>query len=323
MSVQQLYEGMSREEWGKKNIGGSDLAPILGKSNYKTALDLFFEKTGQKPNDAPTRMMVMGTRLEADILGWASEEIQKPIKSGRMFRDSEYPYLAGNTDGEIDEETMVEIKTMDFRSRDKWGEQNTDEIPVDYYLQVMWYMGLGGYKRCVVIRFDRGTCEIAYYLVEFQPDLFAECRKSAVRFMENMRNGIAPEPTAKDGDNIVYLFPKGNEEILIADDTIDAIATEMGAIYPDLKSLERQYDNLKSQMQVAIGPNKGIETLCGKFTMTRVPGRTSWQKVAAELHREWAEKEGETHVNPIFHQIVSDCTGNPSLRLNTPFKESK
>ena len=309
MNAQLLYEGVSRHEWGKSNIGGSDIAPIVGKSNFKTALDLYLEKTGQKEPDPPTRKMEVGTIMEPHIRRWASEDLGMPIADGEAYRDAEYPYLGGNTDGSIDADTMVEIKTMDFMTRDKWGEPGTDEIPIDYYIQVTWYMGIGGFKRCLMVRYDTGSKELEYYWIDFQADLYAECRRSAIRFMENMRKGIAPDPTGRDGDNIVYLFPKGNEEIVIADDAVDAIASEMGAIYPELKKLERQYDELKSRMKVAIGPNKGIETLCGKFTLSRLPGRVKWENVAKEF-------------NPTT-EIIAKHTGEPSTTLRTPFKEPK
>ena len=309
MSAQTQYDGMSRHDWGKTHIGGSDLAPILGKSNFKTALDLFLEKTGQKEQGPTTRKMEVGTILEPHIRRWASEEIGSEILDGQAYTDPIYPYLGGNTDGKLDDETMVEIKTMDFMTRDKWGEPGTDEIPIDYYIQVTWYMGIGGFKRCLMVRFDTGSKEIEYYWVDFSQELYDECRKAAVRFMENLLQGIPPEPSERDGDNIIYLFPQGNEDILIAGDDVDAIASEMGAIYPDLKSLEKRYELLKSQMKVSIGPAKGIETLCGKFTLSRIPGKVSWQKVAAEL-------------NPSA-DLVAKHTGAPSATLNTPFKEKK
>lgn len=311
MSAAPLLIDNAWLEERKGYIGGSDLAPILGKSNYKTALDVYLLKTGQKVEDQEeARKREMGVLLEPGIRIWAARELNRPIANGQRYVDPDYPFLVANTDGSLEQKMGIEIKTMDFSTRDKWGEPGTDEVPIDYLIQTNWYCGLAGWDACVIVRFDRGTTNLEYYKVDFDNDLFQLCRNEAVNLWHNhIRKGIPPEPTSKDGANIVYLFPEDNGEILISDTEADAIASEMAELYPTFKASERRYEELKNLMKVKIGPAKGIETLSGKFTASRVAGKVSWQKVAAEL-------------SPT-PELIAKHTGEKSLTLRTPFKESK
>ena len=58
---------MERTEWLKRRragIGGSDVAAILGISPWKTALDVYHDKTGAAKDEPETENMRLGTALE-------------------------------------------------------------------------------------------------------------------------------------------------------------------------------------------------------------------------------------------------------------------
>jgi putative phage-type endonuclease len=291
----------------KGYIGGSDLAPILGKSKYKTALDVFLLKTGQKEEDQEeARKREMGVLLEPGIRTWAARELNRTILPNRKIVDPKHPFLVANVDGELDAKTGIEIKTMDFSTRDQWGEPGTDEVPIDYLIQTNWYCGIAGWERCVVVRFDRGTTKIEYYQVPFDKELFELCRNEAINMWVNhICKGVPPDPTAKDSANIIYLFPQPTFEILVSDPETDEKASRMAEIKATLKPLEAEYEALKSWMAVKIGPAAGVETMSGKFTLSRLRGNVAWKDVATALN-----------ANP---ELCEKHRGKPYTRLNTPF----
>ena len=61
-------KGLSREDWlaqRKKGIGGSDVSSIMGLNKYKSALELYLDKTGQLPEDDEENIAAeLGLELE-------------------------------------------------------------------------------------------------------------------------------------------------------------------------------------------------------------------------------------------------------------------
>jgi putative phage-type endonuclease len=287
-------------------LGGTDVAAIVGKSKYKTALDIYLEKIGQASDSVSSRKAEAGIALEPFVRKWYADEIGKPIEDGRTIRDKQHPFLGANIDGRFDESTLVEIKTMDFSTREEWGQPGTDEIPLHYYVQCVWYLGITGADRVVVVKCDRGTMELTDYMVEPDKALYDLCRAEAVSFwLDNVAKGIPPKPTDRDGSNLIYLFPERRPEILVADPSTDELASELGDIVRQIKPLEKREKEIKEALKVRIGDASGIETLVGKFTLSRRPGKVSWQKVAA-------------HYNPT-PDVIEANTGNPYEQLSTPF----
>lgn len=299
----------TREQWlaeRQRYLGGTDVAAIVGKSKYKTALDVFLEKTGQKSDDKAGRKAEAGIALEPYIREWYAQDTGLSIQGGRTIIDPEHPFLGANIDGSIDEKTLIEIKTMDFATREEWGSPGTDEIPIHYYVQCVWYMGITGADRCIVVKCDRGTMEIQDYIVEPAPELYQLCRKEAINLWQNhILQGVPPDPTDRDGSNLVYLFPQQTAEVLIADPAMDEIAQELSEIHSQIKPLEKRKKELTEAMKVRIGQASAVETAVGKFTLALMPGRVAWQKVAATY-------------NPT-NDVIKANTGSPYFQLNPPF----
>mgnify|MGYP003308094406 CR=1 FL=1 len=68
---------MERTEWlarRRQGIGGSDVAAILGLSPWRTALDVYHDKTGAEKPEAETENMRIGTALEQFVADRFTEE---------------------------------------------------------------------------------------------------------------------------------------------------------------------------------------------------------------------------------------------------------
>lgn len=140
---------LTREEWlaeRKTGIGGSDAAAILGISPWRTAVDVWLDKTGRKPPREETEAMRIGTELEDFVARRYVERTGRQVQRfKRMLRRG---CLLGNLDrlvvpdgekvashmGEVRTDTLLECKTS---SRDWEG-----GVPLYYQTQVQHYMGL-------------------------------------------------------------------------------------------------------------------------------------------------------------------------------------
>lgn len=120
----------------RKAIGASDVAAILGCSPYRSAWDVWADKTGQlepwEGNDA-TRI---GTCLESGILDYAESKL------GPLERNVRIPYIGGPIVSTLDalttEGVPVEAKTAGMTGplHGDWGDAMTDHVPEHYLLQV-------------------------------------------------------------------------------------------------------------------------------------------------------------------------------------------
>ena len=116
-----------------EGIGGSDIAPILNLGEYRNAYDVFIQKTN--PNPVPlNEFMRWGHILEPAIIRrWEQDTGQKAEKKGAFFRKA---WAQAHIDA-----LCVDAKvTSGFNFSEKFGEDYTDEIPLDYYYQGIWYM---------------------------------------------------------------------------------------------------------------------------------------------------------------------------------------
>jgi putative phage-type endonuclease len=129
-------------------IGGSDIAPIAGLSQWESAITKWAKKTKQIPDDiTPNMSMRLGTKLEAPILEIFTEEHPElTVFETGTWANKEHPWARSNPDGIYQTEDghfgIVEVKF----SRDYWT-----AVPQAYRAQVLWYMKVFGIRRAKLV----------------------------------------------------------------------------------------------------------------------------------------------------------------------------
>lgn len=148
----------SHEEWlnnRKKGLGGSDSSIILGISPFKTNIDLWLEKTGQKePEDiSDDEKVKYGHEAEDSIRNLFMldhPEYELFHDEFMILRSNKYPFLQASLDGELidtntGEHGILEIKTTEIMNKqmlDEWK----NGIPNHYYTQCLHYLIVTGYE---------------------------------------------------------------------------------------------------------------------------------------------------------------------------------
>lgn len=127
----------------KKSIGGSDVAAILGLSRWKTALDVFLDKTSDKDFADKTlenlERLNSGNELEPWVAGKFERFTGKKLNLAiDTYRHDDYPYSHANLDGlVINENSGIELKTTDSTNKSAWPANGTNEIIKIYKPQLM------------------------------------------------------------------------------------------------------------------------------------------------------------------------------------------
>ncbi len=193
-----------------KYIGGSDIAAILGISPWKTATDLWLDKTTPPREDGHNaRAKTRGTRLEPYIVDMIREEHGLEIVArNERYVDAEVPYFAAEIDAETIDEN-VEIKTVHPFKAKEWGDLQTDQLPLHYVAQVQWGLGIRRKERCRV--FALIGDDLRPYVVERDDETIAAMREKAAEFWQRyVRANLRPPMDYADSktlDTLRRLYP--------------------------------------------------------------------------------------------------------------------
>ena len=159
--IYRVYDFENEAAWKKgrlRGIGGSDASAIVGMNPYKTNIELFEEKTGIRiPEDISEKPYVIyGHAAEAPIRELFTldyPEYQVEHHEWRILQNLQYPFLQASLDGELTDSEgrrgILEIKTTNIlqsMQREKWD----DQIPQNYYIQVLHYLLVTGYDFVVL-----------------------------------------------------------------------------------------------------------------------------------------------------------------------------
>lgn len=215
-----------------KGLGGSDIAPVLGLSPWESRFSLWHRKVGLAGPVEETPEMEWGKRLEPVILQKYRDthpELDFRVRNG-TFRNDDRLYQIANPDL-LAVARVVEAKFSMFG--DGWGEPGTDEIPIYYRTQVLWYLdclGVDVADVCVLV----GGCDYREYQIRYDETEALQLRAAAEEFLETLRTGERP---SIDAHSATYeVIREMHPEISDADVELD---NELAQLYIDAKCAEK------------------------------------------------------------------------------------
>lgn len=260
---------ISREEFlanRRKGIGGSDAAAVLGLSKWKTAYDVFLDKTGQSEPTPDNDAMLWGRLLEPVIRQQYADRTGREVAMPSMLTDAKSPYIVANVDGLCDDR-VLEIKTA--RTAKDWGEEGTDEVPMQYFLQCQHYLMVTG-KPVADVAVLIGSADFRIYTVEANEKLFGVMRTAYAEFWNgHVLTGTPPEAVSY-ADAVAQYRQSDGTSIEATPDVVKALDA-LSDIQTAMKDYERQEELLKGTIMSFMGNHETL-TVDG---LTRVSWKTS------------------------------------------------
>jgi putative phage-type endonuclease len=252
----------------RSGIGGSDIAKIAGISKFGGAMDVWLEKIGQSAPLIETERMYWGTRLEDVVAKEYARRSGNKVRQAptttdpvtglraRVIRYSEdRPWRMAN----VDRLTSIpkrgfEAKTADNFAAADFGEEGSDQVPPDYLLQCMWYMGVTRYEvwdLAVLI----GGNHFRTYTIERDNALIASLFEIGDDFWLN--NVVPKVPPPIDGSEGARRFLEAGllhpDESVPMSDRLYELALEYATVTREMKDLDARKDALgngiREQMQ--------------------------------------------------------------------------
>lgn len=253
-------------------IGGSSAAVILGVSKWQSPVALWSIMTGRTQREteadmkhARRRRLLAGKRWEATVFEMLHESLRydghevELVCGNRRYIDREHSFLRAEIDFEIlldGVPTNVEIKTVDVRVANQWGETGTDSIPLHYAAQVMHGLGVRPTRRCVVGALF-GVDNLGAYVVERDAETIEAIRAKEARFWNvNILQDIPPDPI--DFADVTTLFPKDVGTSIEADGAIADAVADLRDVKEQIKALEADESRLKLRVGQFLGENTSL-----------------------------------------------------------------
>lgn len=151
----ERIDAMERKHWlarRRAGIGSSDIAQVCGLSPWGGPLDVYCSKVLELPDSGSSERMEWGLLLEPVIAAAYAERtglhVVKPKEA--ITQHPEHPWMLASIDYEAYAmgvapgpfRRVAELKNS--RHAEGFGEPGTDEVPVQYALQVQWQMACSG-----------------------------------------------------------------------------------------------------------------------------------------------------------------------------------
>jgi putative phage-type endonuclease len=306
-------------------IGGSDIAAILGVSPWKTAYELWEEKTSgwqQASSEARDKVLNRGKKLEPIVIEMLQEEKDVwVLERNQIHIDPEHPFLRAEIDFEyvIDGSlgAMVsapenigngDVKTVHPFAAKDWGEEGTDEFPVYYAAQFQFGLMVTGRQTCMVAALI-GADDLRVYDIQRDEEIISHIRKVAVDFwFNNIANRVPPPiQTSEDAAKMLRRFQGFTLE---ADEATQRELRIIKGIKAAEKLLEAKREASELRVKSALvsaAVNKGVEGEPAKFAIVGGDGKPlmTWNE---QTTNRVSQSRLKNEFPSIYEQVIEPST---------------
>ena len=254
-----------------KYLGGSDIGAILGFSKYRTALDVWLEKTGRVVNEVDNLPVRFGSFAEGFVANeYATQTGFNLVHSEEGVTHPQYPFMVGHidrfvfdsndlvdgalfhSDGSCAAAHLLECKTVSPFNQSDWGELGTDEVPMSYLVQCLWYLAITNLERCdVAVLF--GNSDFRIYEVYRDKELEDLIISKAVSFWNDYIEQDTPPPAQCEAD-YQHLFKKEVAgKSIEAEPLICELTQKLCLLNSEIKSKETEISQIKQTIMSQMG----------------------------------------------------------------------
>lgn len=269
-----------------QGLGGTDAAPALGLSPWKTPFELYQEKIGEAPAQETTERMRLGTRLEQVIADEYEHRTGRTLhRVNRSLQHKEHPWMRASLDRRIvGEQALVECKSVGTYAAksDEWGPEGTDAVPVPYLLQVMHYLAVTGYERGELAALVGGN-ELRIYVIRRDDQLIDSMIAREAAFWQRVVDRDPPTPSTVEEAKLRW--PRSVAVELEATAEVADACAKLAAFKREAKDLEKAIDDYDTIVRSFMGEADTL-THGGKVLATWKESKSAMKLDAKALEAE-------------------------------------
>ncbi|MFC5587583.1 YqaJ viral recombinase family protein [Sporosarcina soli] len=281
--MEAIQANDSRIAWlleRKKGIGGSDSSAILGFNPWKSAFELYIDKTSDHVEEIDNEAIHWGNVLEDVVAEEFTRRTGKKVRRrNQTFRHKEHHFMIANIDRDVvGERALLECKTTNAFNSDAW---EGDYIPPAYMCQLQHYMAVLDYEKAYIAVLIGGQ-KFVWKEIARDNEFIELMTQAEKNFWENhVQAGVPPEidgsPSATELLNKMYPEDNG-EKIMLDSDEAEMLIEAIESIKSEVKdkqSLQKEYENKLKLMigKAEIGVTPRFEASLKTITTNRLDSK--------------------------------------------------
>ena len=237
-------------------LGGSDVAAALGRSPYKTPLQLWLEKTGRQEPEVSNSVAEFGQVFEPVMAAKFQQQTGMRLRNiTEPYQHQKHPFLRANIDRQIVSGPNRSTGVLELKTTTSWRLKALDgDYPDDWYDQLQHYLMLTGYDYAYLFVFERDTAEYHHpKLIERDK---GRIKQNTDRLIEWWHRYVVqdqpPEPV--NTDDTLLLYPESHDSVVTeASEHVLAQLHNLRKIKDRKKELDQQEEALKTTIQEYMG----------------------------------------------------------------------
>lgn len=243
-------------------LGSSDAAAVLGVSKWRTPLEIYLSKRRELPEMPDNPSLEWGRRLEPVVLAAFKERLPSLNASlldfeakPPMVRHTRYPWMIAHLDAYMPTKAVVEAKTA--RTAEGWGEDGSDQAPVDYVVQAHHQMICTGLRLAYLPVLIGGS---DFRVIELAQDdeLSGMIIDAENDMWQRINNANPPAPrTLKDVEALYAKARKGT--IVYADQSVADVVRVLSEYKTQQAQLDILIEECERQIKGAMGEADTLE----------------------------------------------------------------
>ncbi|WP_025114395.1 YqaJ viral recombinase family protein [Lysinibacillus fusiformis] len=247
---------MSRDEWldaRRAGIGGSDVGAIMGFNQYKSAYQVFLEKTGQYHEEIDNEAVYFGNALEDFVAQEFAKRTGKKVRRlNKMLVHPEHDFMLANLDRVVvGERAVLECKTASEYVKEAW---EGEEIPASYLCQVHHYLAVTGFEKAYIAVLVGGN-KFIWKEIERDEEFIQILIDREKDFWENhVLKDEAPPVDGSDATNdlIKKMYPQDDGTAIMLTKDDDVLLDAIDSISSEIKALEQQKKEYENQLKLKL-----------------------------------------------------------------------
>ena len=247
---------IDKESWlqyRKQGIGGSDAGAVCGLNPYRTAIQVYYDKTSDSTEDIDNEAMRQGRELEEYVAKRFCEASGKRVRrANAMFYDEKNPFMLADVDRMIvGENAGLECKTASPYSEEKWRD---DKIPLSYQLQCYHYMSVCNADAWYIAVLIYGR-DFKYYRIERDNEVIENLIRIEKEFWnEYVLKQVIPDPDgSKTADAAIAERFKESKSITIPLTGFDERLERRQEILSLLEKIETEKRQIDQELKLYLG----------------------------------------------------------------------
>lgn len=247
---------IDKESWlkyRKQGIGGSDAGAVCGLNTYRTAIQVYYDKTSDSIEDVDNEAMRQGRELEEYVARRFSEASGKKVRrANAMFYDEKNPFMLADVDRMIvGENAGLECKTASPYSEEKWRD---DKILLSYQLQCYHYMSVCNADAWYIAVLIYGR-DFKYYRIERDDEVIENLIRIEKEFWnEYVLKQVIPDPDgSKTADVAIAERFKESKSITIPLTGFDERLERRQELLSLLEKIETEKRQIDQELKLYLG----------------------------------------------------------------------